>query len=94
MEDVLKDPEHIASLLDDLLVTIYESRATKLGEKMFMVSQSMANMTFESDEHRSRTYEMLATANGIPQDQEALILYRNELVKRLSERTKEVEKQA
>jgi hypothetical protein len=82
--DTLEDPEQIATLMAELLVTLYESRATRLGEKRFMILQSMSNMTFDSDVARTHTYDLLSNANGIPHDEDVLIIYRKELARRLS----------
>jgi hypothetical protein len=81
--DPMEDPEQIAKLLPELLVTLYESRATSLGEKKFMVRQAMSNMTFETDEERTHMFRMVSEANGVLHEEVVLLLYRNEISKRL-----------
>jgi len=87
--DPMEDPEQIAKLNAALLVTLYESRATSLGRKTFMVQQALAAMTFEGSDDdsmtaRTKMFDMISKANGVPHDQEILSLYRNELTKRLA----------
>jgi hypothetical protein len=54
-----------------------------------MVQQALAAMTFEGSDDdsmtaRTKMFDMISKANGVPHDQEILSLYRNELTKRLA----------
>jgi hypothetical protein len=82
--DTMEDPVQIEKLNNELLVTLYQSRSSSLGSKVFMVQQSMMNMTFATDEDRTKMYQTVSEANGIPHEQDVLMLYRDELLKRLA----------